>query len=120
MGAPVTFNDLQFVEVGEGWAGIRRAYVLFRNGFGASVVTSPMFYGSSDLYELAVMDRDGKIRYDTPIAEDVIKYLTRGEVTDLLARIAALPATQRRRRPAARRASTPRPAEPLPIRAMED
>ena len=64
----------------------------FPNGFGASVVRHEYSYGGSKgLWELAVLDADGHIAYDTPITDDVLGYLVDAEVTDALDRIAALP-----------------------------
>lgn len=61
----------------------------FANGYGASVVSDG--YGSSQgLYELAVLDSDGRLTYDTPIADDVIGFLTEEDVEETLAKIEAL------------------------------
>lgn len=63
----------------------------FANGFGASVVRHSFSYGSDEgLWELAVLGRDGRLTYDTPITDDVVGRLTEGEVADLLVRIEAL------------------------------
>jgi hypothetical protein len=52
--------------------GIQKVYT-FRNGWGASVVMFPGSYGfEKGLWELAVLDADGEISYDTPITDDVI------------------------------------------------
>lgn len=75
------FSDLAF-----------RAEARFDNGRGASVVKSPMSYGgNAGLYELAVLDATGKLDYATPITDDVIGWLSEGDVSDLLDRIKALP-----------------------------
>ena len=60
----------------------------FDNGYGASVVKHDFSYGGKNgKYELAVLDKDGSLCYDTPITEDVIGHLTMGEVENLLAEI---------------------------------
>lgn len=72
----------------------------FPNGYGASVIQGPYSYGGAQgLYELAVLkrssttiDSDGHdLCYDSPIADDVVGYLTEGDVADCLIKIAALP-----------------------------
>lgn len=61
------------------------------NGFGASIVRHCFSYGNEQgLWELAVIGKDGKIAYDTPIAEDVLGYLTETEVNEILEKISAL------------------------------
>ena len=73
--------------------GTQRKY-RFANGYGASVVRHEYSYGgSAGLWELAVLDRDGKLTYATPITGDVVGYLTEAEVEAYLDRIAALPET---------------------------
>jgi len=80
-----TFNDLDFQPMQFG-IGIQ-ARINFDNGYGASVIRSPYSYGGNqDLYELAVI-KDNAIRYDTPITDDVIGYLTEDEVTKYLGQI---------------------------------
>ena len=55
--------------------GIQKVYT-FRNGWGASVVMFPGSYGfEKGLWELAVLDANGEITYDTPITNDVIGHL---------------------------------------------
>ena len=63
----------------------------FDNGYGASVVKHNFSYGGrKGLYELAVLDKDGGLCYDTPITEDVIGHLTMGEVDKILVEISYL------------------------------
>ena len=66
------------------------------NRYGASVIQHEYSYGgSNNLYELAVIqfgesDEDWDITYNTPIADDVIGYLTHDEVFELLHKISLL------------------------------
>lgn len=70
--------------------GVQRKY-LFPNGFAASVVRHYGSYGGDHgLWELAVLDINGNIRYDTPITSDVEGWLTEHKVQVLLHRIWAL------------------------------
>jgi len=63
----------------------------FRNGYGASVVCNPTTYGyNQDLFEVAVLDKDGRLCYDTPITDDVEGYLSFHGVVDILNDIAEL------------------------------
>lgn len=65
----------------------------FPNGFGASVVRGPYTYGGPEgFWELAVLDADGSLTYDTPVTSDVIGWLTEEAASAVLAQIAALPA----------------------------
>jgi len=83
-----TFNDLDFQPM-QFEVGIQ-ARIFFDNGYGASVIKSPHSYGGNqDLYELAVI-KDDAIRYDTPITDDVIGYLTEDDVTKYLGQIQEL------------------------------
>ena len=64
--------------------GSQRIYK-FANGYGASVVRHENSYGGREgLYELAVLDSDGNICYDSPITNDVIGWLTIEQVDGLL------------------------------------
>ena len=63
----------------------------FPNGYGASVVCNFGTYGAKDgLFEVAVLDSNGEITYDTPVASDVIGWLDFADVTDILNKIKAL------------------------------
>jgi hypothetical protein len=67
--------------------GQRRLYK-FSNGYGASVIRNSASYGNEDgLWELAVLDTDGKIDYTTSIGSDVVGYLTTDDVEDILEQI---------------------------------
>ena len=71
--------------------GIRYVYIA-SNGYKASIVQSPMSYGGNvGLYELAVMDQEENILYDTPITNDVLGWLTVKEVNTVIAEIEKLP-----------------------------
>lgn len=80
------FNDITFTPhpYGNGVAG----KIMFDNGYGASVVCGDITYGGKKgLYELAVLNKDGKLTYDTPITDNVIGYLTPEQVTNYLIQI---------------------------------
>jgi len=63
----------------------------FKNGYGASVIHSQYLYGGdSGLLELAVLGKDGRISYDTPITNDVVGHLDADEAFDILKRIEKL------------------------------
>lgn len=65
--------------------------ITFDNGYGASVVKHDFSYGSDKgLYELAVLDKDGELTYNTPITNDVIGYLREIDVTDVMEKIQQL------------------------------
>ena len=79
-----TFEDIDFTPHHGGVAG----KIMFDNGYGASVIRHQHSYGGKNgLYELAVLDNDGKLTYDTPVTNDVIGYLSPKEVTDYLIQI---------------------------------
>lgn len=63
----------------------------FPNGWQASVIRSHYSYGGeSGNFELAVLDRDGHLNYDTSVTSDVIGHLDREELDETLDQIAAL------------------------------
>ena len=87
-----TFNDLEFIDhpMGAEYGGII-SRISFDNGYGASVVKGPMSYGGDrGLYELAVLDSNGDLTYDTPVTSDVEGYLSEEDVTKLLEQIQKL------------------------------
>ena len=87
-----TFKDLEFVtHPNMVHIGGVQARIQFDNGYGASVVRSQYTYGGNKgLYELAVLDSNGSLTYDTPITNDVIGYLRPEDVTDVMEKIQQL------------------------------
>lgn len=70
--------------------GYQKRYT-FKNGYSASVVSHKYSYGGSEgLWEVAVLNANGDICYDTPITSDVIGYLTEDEVEEVLRKIEKL------------------------------
>jgi hypothetical protein len=83
------FKDLQFKKHPQLNGIVSR--ITFDNGYGASVVKHEFSYGGDKgLYELAVLDKDGNLTYDTPITNDVIGYLREIDVTDVMEKIQQL------------------------------
>jgi len=75
-----TFYDLNFKQHPTG-KGIQ-AIEMFDNGYGVSVVQTPNTYGSEfGLYEMAILDSEGHITYNTSITNDVLGYLSKEDVT---------------------------------------
>jgi hypothetical protein len=63
----------------------------FDNGYGASVVCNFGTYGAKEgLFEVAVLDSNGEIAYNTPISGDVIGWCDFADVADILNKIKAL------------------------------
>lgn len=69
-----------------------QAIVKFNNGYGASVVKGEFSYGGRDgLFELAVIGENGELHYDNPISNgDVLGYLTKEDVSEVLEKISKL------------------------------
>ena len=68
-----------------------QAIVEFPNGWGASMVKSDMSYGGkSGLFEIAVLDKDGKLSYETDIADDVIGWQDEKDIDRVLTAISKL------------------------------
>jgi hypothetical protein len=86
-----TFKDLLFNTVDDRTNWIR-AFMKFDNGYGVSVVQGPFSYGGKvGLYELAVLDGDGDVCYDTHITDNVIGFLKPEDVTKYMIEIQELP-----------------------------
>lgn len=88
-----TFEDLVFVDELVGGKKLRsRSYMIFENGYGVCVVKSPYSYGGQrGLYELAVLDKDSFVTYETPITDYVICFLKPEDVTKHMIEIQQLP-----------------------------
>jgi hypothetical protein len=74
--------------------GIQKQYK-FKNGYGASVIQHSGSYGNQDgLWELGVIHWIGEdeyeLDYSTKITDDVIGYLAKEEVEEILVRIKKL------------------------------
>jgi hypothetical protein len=81
-----TFKDLEFKPHTIMMGGVK-ARIMFENGYGASVVqTSYSLGGKNNLYELAVLYNNA-ITDKTPIANDVLGYLSEDDVTFYLNQI---------------------------------
>ena len=64
---------------------------MFPNGYGASVVRNEYSYGGDQgLYEVAVINSNGELVYDTPITSDVIGWCSSDDVEKLLIAIQSL------------------------------
>lgn len=90
-----TFEDLEFKQhpfMRDGFA--QQAVMFFANGYGVSVLIGGSAYGDgSTPYELAVLSGNTKkwdLRYDTPITDDVLGYLTPEEVTKYMIEVQKL------------------------------
>ena len=71
-------------------AGMQHIY-RFPNGFGMSVVRGPYTYGGPEgLWEVAILDADGRLTYTSGITEDVIGHLTWADVEALMERVRML------------------------------
>ena len=80
-----TFKDLEFKPHPIGGIMSR---MMFDNGYGVSVIKTPYSYGGDrGKYELAVLDSQGEITYETPITDDVLGYLNENDVTHYMEEI---------------------------------
>lgn len=85
-----TFKDLEFKPHPTMGDGGTRAYMVFSNGYGISVITGEWAYADElNPYEVAVLV-GGAICYNTPITDDVIGHLDEEGVTDIMKRIQEL------------------------------
>ena len=87
-----TFEDLEFEQLNDAPYMVgKKSRMHFDNGFGVSVVSHTHSYGGRDgLYEVAVLDKDCVLTYETPVTNDVIGYLTEENVTDVMKQVQEL------------------------------
>ena len=87
-----TFEDLEFEQLNDAPYMVgKKSRMHFDNGFGVSVVSHNHSYGVCDgLYEVAVLDKDGVLTYETPVTSDVIGYLSEEDVTDVMKQVQEL------------------------------
>lgn len=87
-----TFKDLEFIELKDPFHNGIESRIQFNNGYGANIVRHEFSYGNKEgLYEVAVLDDEGHLHYDNPVAKgNVIGYLTEEKVTEILKQIQEL------------------------------
>lgn len=87
-----TFNDLEFEQINNAPFMVgKKARMQFDNGYGVSVVSCTYSYGGKyGLYELAVLDKNGDLTYETPITSDVLGYLEPEQVTEIMEKVQSL------------------------------
>lgn len=91
--APKAFSEIEDAMHEHNYGG-KRAWLMFPNGYGASIICTSFSYGSPEApWELAVMTKDG-ICYDTPLTDDVIGHLTEDDVVRICGEIFNLPPTK--------------------------
>ena len=80
------FQDLEFELINDAPFMVgKKSRMHFDNGYGVSVVSHSYSYGGRDgLYELAVLDSNDEITYDTTVTNNVIGYLTEEEVSNVM------------------------------------
>ena len=82
------FEDLEFDKLTDPFMSGVRSRMMFENGFGVSVVSHTYSYGGKDgLFEVAVLDKDGDLTYNTPVTNDVVGYLNPDEVTEIMEQV---------------------------------
>lgn len=82
-----TFKDLEFNSMMHHPNG-KQACIYFDNGYGANIVSHEHSYGGKQgLYELAVLDDEGQLCYDTSVTNDVLGWLNEEDVDRILLQI---------------------------------
>lgn len=86
------FEDLEFDQLNDAPYMVgKKSRMHFDNGFGVSVVSHTYSYGGKrGLYEIAVLDKNGELTYDTPVTNDVIGNLSETGVTNIMKEVQEL------------------------------
>lgn len=86
------FEDLDFTTIElDPWMEGVQSRMMFDNGYGVSVICHKYSYGGKKgLHEIAVLDKNGKLTYDTPVTNDVIGYLSKTGVTNVMRQVQEL------------------------------
>lgn len=88
--APKSFKEVKAAMFDHQFGG-SRAWLMFPNGYGASIIKTSFSYGGEKgLWELAVMTADG-ICYETPVTNDVVGACSEKDIVRLCAEIFNLP-----------------------------
>jgi hypothetical protein len=87
-----TFGDLEFEMINDAPFMVgKKSRMSFDNGYGVSVVSHTYSYGGKKgLYEVAVLDSEGDLTYETPVTNDVIGYLSEKGVSDVMKKVQGL------------------------------
>jgi hypothetical protein len=87
-----TFEDLEFEMINDTPFMVgKKARMSFDNEYGVSVVSHTYSYGGKKgLYEVAVLDSEGDLSYETPVTNDVIGYLSEKGVSDVMKKVQEL------------------------------
>ena len=86
------FEDLKFERIDDAPYMVgKKSRLHFDNGYGVSVVSHTYSYGGKDgLYEVAVLDSNDELTYQTPVTNDVIGYLKPEEVSEVMEQVQKL------------------------------
>lgn len=88
-----TFKDLKFKPhtiAKFAYPNAKQARETFENGYGVSVIFGNCFCSNGiDTYELAVL-YNGSITYNTCITNDVLGYISKEKVTEVMIQVASL------------------------------
>lgn len=86
------FEDLEFKKIENNpYKTGTTSKMFFENGYGVSVVSHTYSYGGKNgLFEVAVLDKDGNLTYDTPVTNDVIGYLEPEDVSKIMEQVQGL------------------------------
>ena len=87
-----TFGDLEFEMINDAPFMVgKKSRMSFDNGYGVSVVSHTYSYGGKKgLYEVAVLDSEGDLTYETPVTNDVIGHLSEKGVSDVMKQVQGL------------------------------
>jgi hypothetical protein len=87
-----TFGDLEFEMINDTPFMVgKKSRMSFDNGYGVSVVSHTYSYGGKKgLYEVAVLDSEGDLTYETPVTNDVIGHLSEKGVSDVMKQVQGL------------------------------
>lgn len=80
-----TFKDLEF-EKRDDFGFDSQAVMEFPNGWGLSVINGSFAYSYEGTYEVAILN-NGTIDYSTKITDDVLRYQTPEEITDVMKKL---------------------------------
>lgn len=82
-----TFEDLEFNTHPNAMIGFdTQAIMEFPNGWGLSVLNGEFAYCDNETFEVAILWH-GELDYSTEITDDVLRYQTPGEITEVMRKL---------------------------------